>query len=677
MRPALLLILFAGLAATAWWWFGTAGDDDALEDLSVAGDLSLLDHAPQRHVDAKVSDRIDSGDDPAEQEPTIPTPSVATRLLVRGQIIGLSAKVKLRLRFSPDESSTARLRTRESLLLLTDEDGTFNKAFDLPEGFDAKASVLTASLVNSDIGLRPHRYSAADAKREGKFLVFELALSVKTETIICGRVVDDEGQPLPGTSVGLFKFKDQNPVSPDAVAEVKSDAKGQFRLIAPSETTLLVMAAPTEKLPASIVVSPTAHQMTRVGDLRCMPALEVSGIVMFRGNPLAGIKVAARAKSRGWGLVMEGDHFRLYRWQDGIVAPWHKLTTTDSMGRFEIKGLSAETYIVEPGLTGGPFTLDPSQPETTTWFHEDSPAFPLPSGDLAHLVNSVIDSAQRETIAPTRGLELKIKAALLSVEVSDSKGPIDGAWIQLDCDPQEPQVTENKGRVLFVVPIGPLAIEASHGLCKTEVCKIRIADSTTLNLVKFTMPREQRADVKLTVLDGQGTPVKAVTLSFESRDQGRLAGLYSHAKNGVHLVKCLRAGRYSVTVRSKGKQPLVSQETLLVVPKSGQVEQTIRLEVGARLRVGIRRNGKFVARQLRIRPVDGEFIALVVQCRSPDGVRHTFQGIAPDLWPCLADVKTPFSPGQYEIIFGDKDEGVHRRVIGLAANDTKDVIIDL
>jgi len=233
------------------------------------------------------------------------------------------AGAEIRLEF-PQEDSLAE---GTSLKPRTGPDGTFRFGSVRP------GQVLLGIRAEGRYARYEERLWVPDQER------FEHVVRLEEGAILCGRVVDDEGQAVPRARVRSVQDLDWNPVLIDPTTEDNTDPAGHFCLfwLPPGANTVEIHHS--SFYPEQRTLSLVPGEQQRTFALRPRPLNRVSGRVVVPGRELNGLVVE-----------LTGEGGELLR------------AATDPGGSFTFENVPTRRYQlgVRPGLV-----LEPGQPSLT------------------------------------------------------------------------------------------------------------------------------------------------------------------------------------------------------------------------------------------------------------------------------------------------------------------------
>jgi hypothetical protein len=225
----------------------------------------------------------------------------------------------------------------------------------------------------------PH-YRALQHRWEGTLdPAQELVLDVQVVAIIEGRVVDLRDRAVPAAGICAFAIRDGEPTDP-ILASAGTDEEGRYRLGAPPDVPLLLVAVPIKAVKAGRYETPqdltamrsdllpvTRRIACTVGvvstaDFALPDATPITGVVRWsNGTPVATAAVGALRTGR----VLEiGPLAALRVLQGGAVQPMTQ-TETDERGQFNLPGMQGTPVDVRVMRLPGALLLDDLPAQTT------------------------------------------------------------------------------------------------------------------------------------------------------------------------------------------------------------------------------------------------------------------------------------------------------------------------
>lgn len=368
-----------------------------------------------------------------------------------------------------------------------------------------------------------------------------------------GRVVDQRGHSLAGIDVTYQSDTARDNAQPVETASLRTDEQGAFSLLVPPGVIELI--ASSSASPASRTtlrwVEPAAV-LTGV-EIVMERAFQLAGTVVDPDNePVANATVQARAPQRG--------------------ARW-RTATSDSAGRFEIRGLSTgpvEMVATASGFAASALTIASvgTGRDADESGHGDSRDIVLQLQAMHAISGRVIDDRGQITRADN------VIAAPMLGEVGGGSAPVraDGTFR------------------LQGLGIGPFALTArGPGVVATTVVGVRApADN-----VELVVPRA--GIIEGTVVDDSGAPITDFWLRLDHRERATTgssdnAGIASSGQrperriatdDGQYRIDGIRPGRYQVTLWARGWAPRTIPGIL--VPPAAAVRVDAQFERGGSL----------------------------------------------------------------------------------------------
>ncbi|HZN40349.1 MAG TPA: hypothetical protein VFD82_16200, partial [Planctomycetota bacterium] len=232
---------------------------------------------------------------------------------------------------------------------------------------------------------RDPRYLALQHRWEGTLdPAQELVLDVQVVAVIEGRITDMRGNPVPAARVCAFAIRDGEPTDPKLADEI-ADGDGRYRLGAPPDVPLLLVALPMQDDPStkpaprphrqlgdravmrSDLLPATKRSSCTVGvvsteDFALPDATPITGVVRWsNGTPVAHATVGA---SRGARVIAISPTAAMRMLPGGSVLPLAQ-TETDEQGQFSLPGVQGTAVDVEVVHLPGALLLDDPPRQTT------------------------------------------------------------------------------------------------------------------------------------------------------------------------------------------------------------------------------------------------------------------------------------------------------------------------
>lgn len=670
---AAVMIVGALVAAAAWW---LTADDIEEEQLSPSlRENESHETGPRRAPGLEADGRPV---DPAAPAAT-PAAEIDTRVVARGSVEtaegrGVPTVVEISIRGRGG-------RGDGSMLVPTDAEGRFERDLTPLIGAGMELTAIVFSL--SDIALRGDAVTVetSGAVEEDGGVVFETRLVARVQTLITGRVVDAEGIPLPEEAVIIVPAKNGRPAQEESIAKGRTDEDGRFALAVHTREPCIVLAAPRGRRPGAATVTPRPRSATDVGDVVSPESVAISGRLTAAGRGVPGAVVTAVAARRGWGVSRHDGSalgsVEIFRWLDGEVSRWKATARTDEDGGFELHGLAPERYRIYPEDHHGPYRLNP-EGTGSWWYYAHLDGVELRPGMRVHLTGGVVESASLEVAAPAEGVDLRLDGALVDVVVSDGDAPVAEAEIDAGDGRTHSPETGADGRALLLLPPGKNTLTVSKDGYEAVERELALSAGEDPLEVAIELDAGRRASVVVIAMEPSGAPLTEAEIHLDPVhwDGRRSIRRGLAAADGRYDLGQVAPGEYRLVVMPSNQRPMTHEPRRIRVPESGLEEVTVEMALGARLRVGARRDGAFVSAPFSIRPVGGEPMQVTVHSTSPDGGSRMTTSSRPELGKALNRIETALLPGRYQLDFGEK-EALVTRVVDLTAGDEREVIVDL
>ncbi len=227
----------------------------------------------------------------------------------------------------------------------------------------------------------------------------EAFVLTRGETAVSGRVVDAAGEPVRGALVSAITAPAEA-MPLQLKAEAITDASGTFLLRVNEPSEVWIVAASERMRPTHVWQALTGGFHDLAAPLVLEPGSAITGRVLSGARPLAGVELEALFADRARRIEAPGGPFTFV---DGRMELARPRARTDDAGRFAFEGLAPGRWTVR------------------------AHAFRAP--DAAFPPDVIVPEA---VLAPSAGVELRIPAATIALEVSEGGRPMPWSDVEIE-----------------------------------------------------------------------------------------------------------------------------------------------------------------------------------------------------------------------------------------------------
>ncbi|MCR9247685.1 MAG: RNA polymerase sigma factor [bacterium] len=483
-----------------------------------------------------------------------------------------------------------------------------------------------------------------------------------------GRVLaSTTGKPVHRAPVSVHLVRENQPVAQPTDSS-HTDSDGRYEMRVPRGAAALVVALPPADLevpnlgqipmigmlfrragqkgwlPAStrVVASPSRH--TDVLDTTLHPGHAVTGTLREAdGTPVRDAEINA---------LVDDNPVTLYppaadvRWWHGDIL-WFDIanTTTDEHGHFRLDNLPArECDIVAETFLPDAFCLG--------------------------------DNMTRRVTAPAQNVEIVLPTAVVTIRVEHDGKLVDGSWLELRGERTNLKGHTNGGRIrLMFEPGKNVRVTAGAPGFTENWIELSTAAGYSEQRIPLTPAPDRRVTLKLEGVQPATAHFVWHRLDLEPDTKRVEPRRFEQAgDDGVFEFTDLEPGRYRVEIcRPRRPQERLTCEfantSLIVdVPFAGQVERTLALQRGGRLRIrATTPTGEFLAGKCRVTDQAGRDVPLRFQIGGSGGYVTTRHGKIAARGVNEADRLLP--PGRYDLTVELDDCDPHHAAVLIEAGE--------
>ncbi len=605
--------------------------------------------------------RSEGAGDPSTR-PGDPAGSGAQTHLVRGRVTGLDRTLLGDVRVEVEALGNSRTPLGPGVGAGMEPDGSYVADVSdffaegrVPEDLEVRASHPSCRPGSSRIAVRDARVAAGVRP-----VVFEADVALERGGVVTGRVVDEQGRPVPEAAVTLHPAGRGGP-DPTPLAGGATDAEGRFRLVAGRVGAAYAVASKDGFRPTAVEVSVAIGREGDVGSLALGPGAAISGSVRASFDlPAKAWTLTARVPGVTRGIVLESSDEAPGRewllWLDGRPEAMHPDSATDGDGQFRIGGLRP-----------GPYEL----------------RFAMANRSEIRVLLDAAQDFRRTVEAPAEGIEVAVPIARLVIEVAGPGGPLREADVHLSSKRAGLGTqADERGRLDFLVrPDSPylLKVEAEgHEPQSREVLSPPAGGERT-ERVELTAIQRGRATLALRLRGPAGERIERASVRLVPRFQGgQERGWHpdSADADGAFRLAELDAGLWDLSVRPGGDVAggyWCEATTSADLSAGGEREVVLDCRRGGRLRIAARDpEGRLLRARAVLRDAAGVDLRPFFLSRTPRGI------LAGSDWlhnSTPSEVDPPLPPGRYRLELSHDGFRAASREVEVREGETAEVDI--
>ncbi len=517
--------------------------------------------------------------------------------------------------------------------------------FDHPDYVVAKPTLLTSS----------------GRTKTGRPTEFRVDVTLKRATVVAGRVLRPDGNPVVGGTVALLvrhdgRFRLNDVQEPKAAEKSKTEADGTFRLRTDRTGEYVLAALTQDLLPASRIMAVEHGVAPDPVEIVMQAGLSIRGRVIVNGRPVADAQVEAYAPDPAFEFQI--DHHDLV-WRDERLVPGDQKATTDATGAYEIKALDEPLRRTKVSRVKG----------LPIWY-------PL------------LEASKRVVQPGSDGVDFEIEGAHVEVRVQSGEQRLEGARATVLSPGKEHgdayQQSDDEGRVRFILPPdAALRLSVSHEGYKTVEREFRTLGVRTQSEEIVDLGPSLSGTLVLTLRDPKGKPIRNAEIRVTKEDDGFGFGFNDPMTSeiGVYRLEHLEVGESLLLVRPGRKAGLEFTSHFLPIRERIQLDLgketmlSLTAELGGRLRVTVRDEaGQLIGASATLRDERGQKrrVMYVTQGEGFATMSSGGPGTA-----SVSRVEPALEPGEYHMELSANDRETKRVSVTVRAGETHDIEVTL